>query len=289
MRQERTIHNLAPSHERTFRARMLETYFKRTVNQRPALRSYQPVTAERCFLLGMTLAVLGCLEPPTITTDDDTALREKMTRDQFSGPDRIDITSEEVLKAMKLVPRHSFVPESQRPKAYEDRPLPIGHGQTISQPYIVALMTEKLDPNEDDRVLEIGTGSGYQAAVLANLVKDVYTIEIVEPLGKRAAETLEKLNYENVHVCIGDGYKGWPEQAPFDAIIVTCAPEHVPQPLVDQLKEGGRMMIPVGKHLQMQDLYLLEKSDGKLTRKSVLQVRFVPMTGQARKSQDHSE
>ncbi|MDF1785446.1 MAG: protein-L-isoaspartate(D-aspartate) O-methyltransferase [Verrucomicrobiales bacterium] len=212
-----------------------------------------------------------------------------MTRDQFSGPDRIDITSEEVLKAMKLVPRHSFVPESQRSKAYEDRPLPIGHGQTISQPYIVALMTEKLDPNEDDRVLEIGTGSGYQAAVLANLVKDVYTIEIVEPLGKRAAETLEKLNYENVHVCIGDGYKGWPEQAPFDAIIVTCAPEHVPQPLVDQLKEGGRMMIPVGKHLQMQDLYLLEKSDGKLTRKSVLQVRFVPMTGQARKSQDHSE
>ena len=183
---------------------------------------------------------------------------------------------------MGAVKRHLFVPESLRSKAYDDRPLPIGHGQTISQPYIVALMTEKLDPRKTDRILEIGTGSGYQAAVLAELVDEVYSIEIVEPLGKRAAETLKALDYANVHLRIGDGYQGWPEHAPFDAIIVTCAPEKIPQPLIDQLKEGGRMMIPVGRQFGAQDLYLLEKKDGEILKTAILPVRFVPMTGKSK-------
>src|SRR5436309_9362637 len=152
-----------------------------------------------------------------------------------------------VLAAMSKVPREEFVPSESRAASYEDGPLPIGYDQTISQPYIVAFMTEKLQPKPDHRVLEVGTGSGYQAAVLAELVADVYTIEIVEPLAKNAEATLQRLGYKNVHVKVGDGYKGWPEYAPFDSIIVTCAPEQVPPALVDQLKEGGRMIIPVGE------------------------------------------
>ena len=170
-----------------------------------------------------------------------------MISEQFSGPDRVDITNKEVLKAMESVQRHLFVPESERSRAYQDRPLPIGHHQTISQPYIVALMTEKLNPDKDDRVLEIGTGSGYQAAVLAKLVKEVYTIEIVEPLGKQATETLKELGYDNVHVRIGDGYKGWPDVAPFDGIIITAAPPQLPQPLVEQLKTGAKLVVPEGR------------------------------------------
>jgi protein-L-isoaspartate(D-aspartate) O-methyltransferase len=165
--------------------------------------------------------------------------------------------------------------------AYADRPLPIGHGQTISQPFIVAFMTEALKPAPADKVLEIGTGSGYQAAVLAELVAQVYTIEIVKPLGERAREDLARLGYANVHVRVGDGYEGWPENAPFDAIIVTCSPEQVPQPLVDQLREGGRMVIPVGTQAGGQDLYLLEKRGGKVVKQAILPVRFVPMTGKA--------
>ena len=160
--------------------------------------------------------------------------------------------------------------------------LPIGYGQTISQPFIVAFMTEQLQLKRDDRVLEIGTGSGYQAAILAELVAEVYTIEIIEPLAKNAEATLQRLGYKNVHVKAGDGYKGWPEHAPFDAVIVTCAPDHVPQPLVDQLKEGGRMIIPVGGFGD-QELYLLEKKNGQLEKRAVLPVRFVPMTGEAAK------
>ena len=176
------------------------------------------------------------------------------------------------------MPRHEFVPEKIRSEAYEDHPLPIGHGQTISQPYIVAFMTEKLAPKPTDRLLEIGTGSGYQAAILAELVKEVYTIEIVEPLAERAKADLARLNYTNVFVKAGDGYQGWPKKAPFDAIIVTCAPEQIPQPLIDQLKEGGRMIIPVGPTDGVQELWLLEKKSGKVEQKAVLQVRFVPMT-----------
>jgi protein-L-isoaspartate(D-aspartate) O-methyltransferase len=192
------------------------------------------------------------------------------------------ISDQRVLAAMVKVPREEFVPPNLRGASYEDRPLPIGYGQTISQPYIVAVMTEQLRPKPSDRVLEIGTGSGYQAAILAELVADVYTIEIIEPLAKIAEATLQRLGYKNVHVKAGDGYQGWPEHAPFDAITVTCAPDHVPQPLSAQLKEGGRMIIPVGG-FGNQELYLLEKKNGELQRRAVLPVRFVPMTGEATK------
>ena len=187
-----------------------------------------------------------------------------------------------VLAAISKVPREEFVPQDSRAASYTDQPLPIGYGQTISQPYIVAFMTEQLRLSKNDRVLEIGTGSGYQAAVLAELVAEVYSIEIVEPLEKTAEATLQRLGYKNVHAKVGDGYKGWPEHAPFDAITVTCAPDHVPKPLIDQLKEGGRMIIPVGSFGD-QELYLLEKKNGQLQRRAVLPVRFVPMAGEASK------
>ena len=190
------------------------------------------------------------------------------------------IHEERVLAAMMKVPREEFVPEHLRAASYADQPLPIGYDQTISQPFIVAFMTEQLRPQPQDRVLEIGTGSGYQAAILAQLVTDVYSIEISEPLARTAEATLQRLGYKNVHVKVGDGYKGWAEHAPFDAVIVTCAPDHVPQPLIDQLKEGGRMIIPVGGFGD-QELCLLEKKNGELERRTVSPVRFVPMTGEA--------
>ena len=177
----------------------------------------------------------------------------------------------------------SSCPSASAADAYADYPLPIGQGQTISQPYIVAFMTEQLEPKPTDRVLEIGTGSGYQAAVLAEMVAEVYTIEIIEELAQRAAADLKRLGYTNVNVRAGDGYQGWAEAAPFDAIIVTCAPEHVPQPLIDQLKEGGRMIIPIGRAWN-QELVLLRKRGGKLEQHAVLPVSFVPMTGQAQQN-----
>jgi protein-L-isoaspartate(D-aspartate) O-methyltransferase len=192
------------------------------------------------------------------------------------------IHEERVLAAMAKVPREEFVPEHLRAASYADQPLPIGYDQTISQPFIVGFMTEQLRPQPHDRVLEIGTGSGYQAAILAELVADVYSIEIIEPLAKTAEATLQRLGYKNVHVKVGDGYQGWPEHAPFDAVIVTCAPDHVPLALADQLKEGGRMIIPVGGPGH-QELYLLEKEKGEMRQRSVSPVRFVPMTGEARK------
>jgi protein-L-isoaspartate(D-aspartate) O-methyltransferase len=190
-----------------------------------------------------------------------------------------DITHPGLLAVLAEIPRHEFVPRSERAAAYADHPLPIGHGQTISQPYIVALMTQALDPQPGDRVLEIGTGSGYQAAVLSRLVQHVFTIEIVEDLARRAATDLQRLGFQNVSVRQGDGHRGWPEAAPFDAIIVTCAPQRIPSVLTDQLVEGGRMIIPVGDALWGQDLYLLRKHHGRLERRSILPVRFVPMTG----------
>jgi protein-L-isoaspartate(D-aspartate) O-methyltransferase len=192
------------------------------------------------------------------------------------------IKDDRVLAAMAKVPREEFVPADARAEAYEDGPLPIGYEQTISQPYIVAFMTEQLRPASTDRVLEIGSGSGYQAAILAELVADVYTIEIVEPLAKTAEATLQHLGYKNVHLKVGDGYQGWPKEAPFDAIIVTCAPDKVPQPLVDQLKDGGRMVIPVGERVAQQ-LYLLERKNGQLKESVTLPVRFVPMVREAQK------
>jgi len=187
------------------------------------------------------------------------------------------IHEERVLAAMAKVPREEFVPADERAAAYTDHPLPIGYDQTISQPYIVAFMTEQLHPKASDRVLEIGTGSGYQAAVLAELVAEVHTIEIAEPLARNAEATLARLGYKNVHVKVGDGYKGWPEHAPFDAIIVTAAPDHVPEPLVQQLKEGGRMVIPVGGAIAQQ-LNVFEKRGGALKQIAALPVNFVPLT-----------
>jgi protein-L-isoaspartate(D-aspartate) O-methyltransferase len=182
-----------------------------------------------------------------------------------------------VVAALKRVPRHLFVPASLQGLAYQDTPLPIGNDQTISQPYIVALMTEVADVSADDVVLEIGTGSGYQAAVLAEIAREVYTIEIIEPLGLRAMEVLKDLGYDNITVRIGDGYAGWPEKAPFDAIVVTAAPEVVPPALIEQLKVGGRLVIPVGAEYATQILRVLEKtSTGELTTTDVLPVRFVP-------------
>lgn len=190
------------------------------------------------------------------------------------------VRDEKVLAAMRSVPRHRFVPEGMAAFAYDDRPLPIGHDQTISQPYIVAAMTEAIRPEAGDRVLEVGTGSGYQAAVLAEIVDHVYSIEIVEPLGERAREILASLGYENVTVRIGDGYAGWPEEAPFDAIVVTAAPERIPPPLIEQLAEGGRLVIPVGDFFQ--ELRLVTRNASGVVTEDLMSVRFVPMTGRAR-------
>jgi protein-L-isoaspartate(D-aspartate) O-methyltransferase len=189
------------------------------------------------------------------------------------------ITDPRVLAAMRKVPRHLFIPRSEREQAYNDGPVPIGEGQTISQPYIVALMTELIHPQPGDRVLEIGTGSGYQAAVLAELAAEVYTIEIVEPLGRRAASLLSDLGYANVHCRIGDGYRGWPEKAPFNAVVVTAAPGHIPEPLKQQLAPGGRLVIPVGT--AYQELLLITRTDSGFRQEPVTPVRFVPMTGEA--------
>ena len=185
-----------------------------------------------------------------------------------------------VMKVMEQVPRHEFVPDSQKRFAYQNRPLPIGHGQTISQPYIVALMTDLLKVNVDSKVLEVGTGSGYQAAILSGLVDSVYTIEIIKPLAEQARERLRRLGYNNVHVRTGDGYYGWTEQMPFDVIIVTAAASHVPPPLIKQLKPGGRIVIPVGSRFMTQELLLISKQqDGKLITRQILPVMFVPLTG----------
>jgi protein-L-isoaspartate(D-aspartate) O-methyltransferase len=190
------------------------------------------------------------------------------------------ITRPEVLAAMEEVPRHLFVAAGERWEAYEDHPLPIGYGQTISQPYIVALMTALAGVGPEARVLEVGTGSGYQAAVLSRVAAEVYSIEIVEPLAQLARRTLASLGFDNIHVRVGDGYRGWPEAAPFDAILVTAAPAEIPAPLLDQLKPGGRMVLPLGA--TVQDLLVLTKrSDGGFDRTTVLPVRFVPMTGEA--------
>ena len=233
------------------------------------------------YLLFAAIATTGCGQQAP-TAADFAAQRQRMVEQQLKPR---GIKDERVLAAMAKVPREEFIPVDARTDAYEDGPLPIGYDQTISQPYIVAFMTEQLRPKPSDRVLEIGSGSGYQAAILAELVADVYTIDIVEPLAKTAEATLQRLGYNNVHIKVGDGYKGWPEEAPFDAIIVTCAPEKVPQPLVDQLKDGGRMVIPVGERFAQQ-LYLLEKKNGQLKESITLPVRFVPMLREGQKRSD---
>lgn len=187
-----------------------------------------------------------------------------------------DVTHPATLAAMRKVPRHLFVPDELRPQAYDDGPLPIGHGQTISQPYIVARMTELIAPTRTSRVLEIGTGSGYQAAILAEICDQVFTIEIIPALASQAAALFRQLGYRNIQVRTGDGWNGWPEEAPFDAIVVTAAADTIPQPLLDQLKEGGRMVIPVGPVFGAQNLVLLTKHDGKMRTRTIIPVRFVP-------------
>lgn len=229
------------------------------------------------FLLARPYILLFILSLTPIQRgqDDYAELRKEMVEKQIRNR---GINDPAVLNAMRVVPRHMFVPNHQVPFAYDDRPLSIGNNQTISQPYIVGFMTETINPNKDDKVLEIGTGSGYQAAILAEIVDEVYTIEIIPELAENARKTFEKLGYDNIHARAGDGYAGWPSEAPFDAIIVTAAPEEVPPPLIEQLREGGRMIIPVGPIYRVQSLQLLTKKDGKLKVKDLLPVRFVPFT-----------
>ncbi len=214
--------------------------------------------------------------------------RERMVATQIDWRSvkdgRIGVRDEVVLDAMRRVPRHEFVPRRYKSRAYADSPLPIGYDQTISQPYIVGFMTEMLKVKKEHKVLEIGTGSGYQAAVLAEIVDDVYSIEIIKELGEQVKARLERLNYQNITVRIDDGYFGWEEHAPFDAIIVTAAADHIPPPLVRQLKPGGRMGIPVGGRFQVQNLLMVEKAlDGTVTTKQVMPVRFVPLTRSQKK------
>ena len=248
------------------------------------LRCPPGLAAVFCLALGLAA---GCDsrqgDAPIVESarcDGDAGQRARMVETQVAAR---GVRDPRVLAAMRKVPRHLFVDASQRPHAYEDRPLPIADSQTISQPYIVALMTELLELPIGARVLEIGTGSGYQSAVLGELAAEVYSIEILPELARSAAETLKGLGYANVEVRAGDGYRGWQEHAPFDGIIVTAAPERIPQPLLDQLGPGGRMVIPVGGFFQELKVFTKEK-DGRLTEKDIIPVRFVPMTGEIEKT-----
>ena len=235
-------------------------------------RANWPSTSFRPALSFVLLSGIG-----TVAADDRAEDREAMVKEQIITRGVKDPTT---LTAMRAVPRHLFVTESLAPLAYHDRPLPIGYGQTISQPLIVALMTEIIKPGPERKILEIGTGSGYQSAVLSQLVKQVYSIEIIEPLGLSTAQLLDRLAYKNIETRIADGYDGWPQQAPFDGIIVTAAISHIPPPLVRQLKKGGRMIIPVGSRFQTQYLTLVEKDkQGTITTRQILPVTFVPFTG----------
>jgi protein-L-isoaspartate(D-aspartate) O-methyltransferase len=230
-----------------------------------------------CAILTIILGACMHVDTGTALSGQDAFARDRqrMVDGQLAGR---DVGDARVLAAMREVPRHSFVPEALRSQAYEDRPLPIGHDQTISQPYIVGLMTQLARPLPGDRALEVGTGSGYQAAVLSRLVSHVYTIELVEPLAQSAAQNLKDAGYTNVTTRTGDGYAGWPEMAPFDIILVTAAPDHVPAPLLEQLKPGGRMVVPVGPVADVQELQLIEKdSAGRTQTTRVAPVRFVPL------------
>lgn len=230
------------------------------------------------MMAGLLAGVVGCGGAGAESEETFMVSRQKMIEVDIAGR---GVVNPGVLDAMRNVPRHKFVPDEFMDRAYADHPLPIGMGQTISQPYIVAAMTELIDPRPEHVVFEVGTGSGYQAAVLAGLVRHVYTVEIVPELGEQAAGRLKALGYSNVTVRVGDGYAGWPEHSPFDSIIVTCGAEEVPPPLIEQLKPGGKMVIPVGSSHKVQELLVIEKdSAGGISRRSVMPVRFVPMTGE---------
>jgi protein-L-isoaspartate(D-aspartate) O-methyltransferase len=245
---------------------------------RRTLRTFSgAILGDGRFFILFCLALAACTDAKPPLAADLSTQREAMVETQIAAR---GITDPATLEAMRTVPRHEFLPLRLRDEAYMDYPLPIGHGQTISQPFIVAFMTEAIRPQRGEKILEIGAGSGYQAAVLAQMGADVYTIEIVEPLAEMARQTLERLGYKNARVMHGDGYRGWPEHAPFDAIVVTCAPDKIPPDLVAQLRDGGRMIIPVGGGMN-QELVLLRKKGDKIEKQSVLPVRFVPMTGEA--------
>jgi protein-L-isoaspartate(D-aspartate) O-methyltransferase len=234
----------------------------------------RPAISRAGFLLLIAAGVAGCPARPTPTGSPDEQRRQMVERD-LQGR---DIRDEKVLAAMLEVPRHEFVPRAVRRRAYGDHPLSIGHGQTISQPYVVALMTQAISPKPGQRVLEVGTGSGYQAAVLAEIVAEVYTIELIPELARTAEERLKLLGYRNVRVRAGDGYQGWPEAAPFDAVVVTCGAEEVPEPLFDQLRPGGKMVIPVGPTGGVQSLRLITRGPGgKREVRDLGAVRFVPL------------
>ncbi|MDD5629240.1 MAG: protein-L-isoaspartate(D-aspartate) O-methyltransferase [Elusimicrobia bacterium] len=234
--------------------------------------------------IAAALVALGCRRGAPPPQEDYALMRDAMVNQIEAYPAEQRVRDPRVLAVMRKVPRHEFVPENARHLAYADTPLDIGAGQTISQPYMVAFMTQALELKPEDKVLEIGTGSGYQAAILAELTGAVYSIEIVESLARRAQDTLTRLGYGRVHTRTGDGYQGWPEQAPFDAIVVTCAPERVPQPLVAQLREGGRLVIPLGPEASgVQELLVLRKTAAGLREETRMPVRFVPMTGAARR------
>ena len=236
-----------------------------------------PTSAWRRAAVAVPLAVtsLACAGSSDGSQSDPGRQRMQMVEQQIR---QRGVTDERVLDAMRIVPRERFVPEGQADRAYDDNPLPIGFGQTISQPYIVAHMTEALDVGPDHKVLEIGTGSGYQAAVLGTLAREVYTIEIVPELAERAAATLKELGFANVHVRDGDGYAGWPEQAPFDRIMVTAAPDQIPQPLIDQLAAGGRLIVPVGAQGVTQWMTVVDKTPEGLAERRTIPVQFVPFT-----------
>jgi len=231
------------------------------------------------MLASLTFSSMNCGKGAVMDDEYYRIKRLEMVADQIQSRNILDTS---VLEAMKSVPRHLFVPAEYRKRAYDDTPLAIGEDQTISQPYIVAFMTEALNITKSSKVLEIGTGSGYQAAVASCIANKVFSIEIVETLADRAEELLKKLEYTNVVVKCGDGYSGWPENAPFDAIILTAAPPKVPQPLIDQLAEGGRMVIPVGG--SYQELLLIKKINGQIIPERLLPVSFVPMTGKAQEN-----
>ena len=237
----------------------------------------------RYIILSVLIILFGCVQEKSMKRDEDyyAKQRKQMVEHQIIARGVKDVN---VIKAMEKVPRHKFVPESEAAYAYLDEPRPIGHGQTISQPYIVAFMTEQLHLKPTDRVLEIGTGSGYQAAVLAEIADSVYTIEIVPELARKAQERLRSLGYNNVLVKQGDGYNGWPEKAPFDAIIVTAAPPNIPPPLLEQLKIGGVMVLPVGEYVQ--ELVVVQKTAEGISMRNVLPVRFVPMTGKVQQKKE---
>lgn len=258
------------------------------------MRSTGTVLSLALVLLTACTAVTPTTTPSPAATPlasgDEAAFAQERERMVIETIERRGVTDEDVLRAMRAVPRHLFVPEDERNWAYGDYPLPIGYGQTISQPYIVALMTELLELKEGDKVLEIGTGSGYQAAILAEIPGvEVYTIEVVSPLAERARQQLESLGYTNVHCKEADGYYGWPEHGPFDAIIVTAAPDHMPQPLADQLAEGGRIVIPIGPPGGYQTLWkFVKQPDGELQAFNMGGVAFVPLTGEGMKeSEEH--